>query len=56
MGQLFIIILVPPGSKDPGGGELKTKIKNKLEWLRVGIVISSTAFILILITLNQSFS
>jgi len=35
---IIIIILSTPGSKDPGG--LQTKIKNKLEWLRVGIVLN----------------
>jgi len=31
-----------PGSKDPGG---ETKTKNKLEWLRVGVVLSRERFV-----------
>ena len=38
MFRVLLLFLVTPWSKDPAG--LKTKIKHKLEWLRVSIVLN----------------
>jgi len=40
--QSLFIIIIPQEVKIPG---LKTKIKNKLEWLRVGIVLNWESFV-----------